>query len=257
MDVEDRQLGEQRLADQLAEGADDDRLAAAPRGSARSAASVVDVARPAAARSPAPRAASATGGGCDACGRGPGGRSGGVTTSAGRCGESAEPPQDGRGEVGGAEVDGPHASVRGSRSSSLVARPRPRPAGCSCRPRAAPAARPCAARAAVRSRIRTPSRWSISCWSTRASRPEASIAIGSPSTSRPLTRACSGRSTSIETRGRLRQPSSAIAELVGEPLDLRVDQRRRLAVGAGLEDEQPAQHAELGGGEADPHARRA
>ncbi len=57
--------------------------------------------------------------------------------------------------------------------------------------------------------MRTPSRWSISCWSTRASSPEASISIDSPAVSRPLTRACRGRSTSIETRGRLRHPSSA------------------------------------------------
>ena len=43
-------------------------------------------------------------------------------------------------------------------------------------------------------------------------------------------------------------------DLVGEPLDLGVDERGRLAVGAGLEDEQAAQDAELGGGEADAHA---
>ena len=42
--------------------------------------------------------------------------------------------------------------------------------------------------------------------------------------------------------------------VLGAPLDLRVDQRGGLGVGAGLEDEDPAQAPELRGGEADAHA---
>ena len=57
-----------------------------------------------------------------------------------------QPPQDGGGEVGGAEVGGSHASVRGSRNSPSVVELVLVGAGCSCRPRAAPAARPCAGR---------------------------------------------------------------------------------------------------------------
>ena len=54
-----------------------------------------------------------------------------------------------------------------------------------------------------------------------------------------------------------RDPRQAEAALLGDhevvraPLDLGVDQRRRLGIVAGLEDEQATQHAELGGGQAD------
>ena len=212
------ELGEQRLADQLPEGADDDRLG---RGGADPLQRrlVVDVLglqqldpelarrprRPAAAACLLPRPLAAVGRGDD------------------------ERRAVRRARPAGAGPRRRTPRCRGRRSSrvgarlamlALVAVLVSSAAGCSCRLRAAPAARPCAGRARARSRIRTPSRWSISCWSTRASRPEASSWTGSPSTSRPLTRACSGRSTSIETRGRLRQPSSATTSLVREPLDL-------------------------------------
>jgi hypothetical protein len=60
----------------------------------------------------------------------------------------------------------------------------------------------------VRSRISTPSRWSISCWITRASRPEASTRRSAPVSSSAFTRTCSGRSTSTVMPGMERQPSS-------------------------------------------------
>ena len=203
---------------------------------------------------PSSRAASATGGAWTLLPR-PWGRSGGVTTSGGRCGESARPRS-----TSAAKSDVPRKTTLTDRFWALGARlprpprRRPRPAGCSCRPPAAPAAPPCAARGWSRSRISTPSRWSISCWRTRASRPEASSTTGSPPVSRPPIRACRGRSTSIDTRGRLRQPSSATTASPESHFDLRVDQRRRLAVGAGLEDEHATQDPELGGGQPDPHA---
>ena len=119
MDVEHRQLGEQRLADQLAEGADDDRLG--PRGAdPLQRRLVVDVlglqqldpqlARGLGGRRRRQLAAAALA----AVGRGDDQR-----RAVRRVGQA---PQDGGGELGGAEVDGPHASVRGSRSSpsSLV-----------------------------------------------------------------------------------------------------------------------------------------
>ena len=43
---------------------------------------------------------------------------------------------------------------------------------------------------------------------------------GSPCDVEAATRAYSGRSTSTAIPGRLRQPSSAVAELLGEPLEL-------------------------------------
>ena len=64
----------------------------------------------------------------------------------------------------------------------------------------------------VRSRIRTPSRWSISCWMTRASRPEASIedrlAVGVLGAARARG---SGARRRRATPGRLRQPSSNVS----------------------------------------------
>ena len=58
----------------------------------------------------------------------------------------------------------------------------------------------------VRLRIRTPSRWSISCWITRASSPDASITIGSPKPSLALTRMWTGRSTSTWTSRQAQAP---------------------------------------------------
>ena len=49
----------------------------------------------------------------------------------------------------------------------------------------------------------------------------------------------------------LRQPSSAVASVLGAPLDLGVDEDRRLGLRADLEDQHPAQDPELCGGQAD------
>ena len=140
---------------------------------------------------PRSRAASATGGGATLRPR-PRGRSGGVTTSAGRCGDAASAREHVDREGRGAE-DRPFARQR---RVSLRARPRSPPrrlprrldarataARAYRRPRAGCEAPPCAAPCSVRSMISTPSRWSISCWITRASRPDASIRISSPCSS--------------------------------------------------------------------------
>ncbi len=59
----------------------------------------------------------------------------------------------------------------------------------------------------VRSKISTPSRWSISCWITRDCRPSASMRTGSPSASAPSTTIVAKRSTGTWTSGSERQPS--------------------------------------------------
>ncbi len=167
------------------------------------------------------------------------GRSGGVTTSCGRCGVSASAAQDGGGEVGGAEIDGPHAfrsgraltvcsSAPGAPRARAAGRP-PRPEGCRSCPRAMPAARPCAGHGERRSRIRTPSRWSISCWRTRASSPEASIVTCSPSSVVAADRDVQGP---LDVHRDPRQAEAALLgddQVIGAALDPRVDQRRRLA----------------------------
>src|SRR5690606_3529058 len=58
---------------------------------------------------------------------------------------------------------------------------------------------------------RMPSRWSISCWRQRASSPSASMRTGAPSASSASTTTFAGRSTTSDTPGMLRQPSSARA----------------------------------------------
>ena len=76
--------------------------------------------------------------------------------------------------------------------------------------------------------------------------------IGSPSTSRPLTRTCRGRSTSIETRGRLRQPSSArTASSESHSIEGLTRPVGALSEPA-WKTSSAAQDAELGGGQADP-----
>ena len=238
---------EQRLADQLAEGADDAELGlggADPLPAPRRC-SVASVRR---TSIPSSSAAAAAGAGAARRPR-PRRRSGGVTTSAGRCGGVGEPAQDGGGEVRGAEVDDPHPSS----GSGLGLVP-----GCSWRPRAAPAARPCAARASVRSRIRTPSRWSISCWSTRASSPEASSSSGSPldvEAADPGVQRRARRRRPIP--GRLRQPSSAVASSSESHSTCGLTTRGRRGVRAGLEDQQPAQRRRAGSRRGRRPSRRA
>ena len=103
----------------------------------------------------------------------------------------------------------------------------------------------------MRSRISTPSRWSISCWSTRASRPAASIVIGSPCSSsaadpdveRPL-------DVDVD-RGQAEAALLGGLELVAPPLDLGVDQPDERRVGPDPVDEHAVQDADLGGGQAD------
>ena len=75
-----------------------------------------------------------------------------------------EAAQDGRGELRGPEVGGPQTGY------AAVAR------SASRRVRIASLRWS----REVRSRMRIPSRWSVSCWMTRASRPEASMTTGSP-----------------------------------------------------------------------------
>ena len=82
----------------------------------------------------------------------PAGRSGRVTTSAGRCGDAARRREDRGREGRGAQEGGPQARLaRRSRRVRMASLRWSR---------------------GVRSRIRRPSRWSISCWMTRASRPD-------------------------------------------------------------------------------------
>ena len=147
---------------------------------------------------PSARAASATGGAA-ACGRGrPGGRDASRRAAGGAASPARRVSTVGR-ERRRAEEDG---------RTQWPATRRPRPA----RPRAARASPPCAARAVVRSRISTPSRWSISCWMTRASRPGRLDRQVARRARRARARGRAiGRSTSTCTSGRLRQPSSAIS----------------------------------------------
>ena len=80
-------------------------------------------------------------------------------------GARGEAVEHDRGEVRRAEVDGAHGGAVAAQATSGAR---------SAASRSARIARLRWSRD-VRWRIRTPSRWSISCWMTRASRPEASI----------------------------------------------------------------------------------
>ena len=175
MDVEHRQLGEQRLADQLAERADDARARARRRAIRSTASSPVDALGLDAARARARALASATGGG-----------------------RRPTPPPRGAvrrgdhegGPVGRVRKAPQHRAPRtprcpGRRSSRESTRPVASSrlvvgrVGYVC-PRAARRSAALRCSLVVRSSISTPSRWSISCWRTRASRPEASTSSGSP-----------------------------------------------------------------------------
>ena len=153
--------------------------------------------------------------------------------------DAGEPLEHGGGELGGAEVDGPrrHAPLRRPARARLAQR------------------RACAAlrwSREVRSRISTPSRWSISCWSTRASRPDASIVIGSPCSSCARTRTWIGRSTSTSTPCRRQAALLDRLQLVAGPLDHRVDDRVDGRVRLDAVDEHALQLADLRGRQADP-----
>ena len=90
-----------------------------------------------------------------------------------------EPPQHGGGELRGAEIDGSH------RRRDPFGPTRARQAGSASRSAFIASLR---CEREIRSSTSTPSRWSTSCWITRASRPEASIEIGSPNSLSALTR---------------------------------------------------------------------
>ena len=175
----------------------------------------------------------------------PRGRSGRVTTSAG--GAARRPAR------AGCRRRSPRCRGRPS------ARALRRPTG----PRAATRIACLRCSREVRSRMSTPSRWSISCWMTRASSPDASIRISSPFSSWARTRTWIGRSTSTCTDGQAQAALLHALGLLARPLDLGVDERGHRRLGVGPVDEQAVQHAHLGGGEADaervlheqPHAR--
>ena len=194
VDVEELVVRQQRLADERAEGADDDDVGRAAAICARASSALTFSGW--ASSMPSARAASATGGATSLRPR-PAGRSGRVTTSCGRCGESASRVEHLGRERRRAEVDRPLTRVTRARGLSASRSARIAALRCS---------------RVVRSRIRMPSRWSISCWMTRASRPVAStievLAVLVP-------RAHEHRDRALDvdwiTCGRLRQPSSLIS----------------------------------------------
>ena len=115
-------------------------------------------------------------------------RSGGVTTSAGPmsrldAGGAAPSPRNprcrDRRAAPGAELIPPPRGL-GSSSPSLARLSSSSVSGVKLVPSRSARMAPLRWSRSVRSRIRTPSRWSISCWRTRASSPDASIRIGSP-----------------------------------------------------------------------------
>ena len=241
-------VGQQRLLDQRAEGAHDDRprglpgaAAARPRSAPARPASLTLVGlrereperarrarRPAAAsRRPRPR-----------------GRSGRVITSAGRC----SPLRASRSSTAAANSEVPRKTVAKRAPGALAARRRsPSPA-----PRASRASPPCAPRARC-GRGSGRRRGGRSRAGSRAPRsPSASISSSSPLASCARTRTRTGRSTSTWTPGRLRQPSSATSSssLLHSSTGLTSAVERVLGVGA--VDEHAVQHAELGRGQADP-----
>ena len=104
---------------------------------------------------------------------------------------------------------------------------------------------------AVRSRIRTPSRWSSSCWMTRAAKPSGSISNVSPS---HVLRAHPDRHGPRHLDADLADREAALVVellLLGPPGDLGVAEHDRRGVLAGQHDGQAPQRAHLGSGEAD------
>ena len=109
----------------------------------------------------------------------------------------------------------------------------------------------------VRSRISTPSRWSISCWITRASRPEASTRMSLAALVLGAHAHVDGPLDLDEHAG---QRQAALLErlvLVARPLEHGVDERGDGRLGLDAVDEQAVHDADLGRGQADPVARRA
>ena len=105
----------------------------------------------------------------------------------------------------------------------------------------------------VRSRIRTPSRWSISCWMTRASRPDASI---DDRLAVRVLRADADVDRPLDVDVDAGKAQAALLHpllLLARPLQFGVDQRVDRAVVLDAVDEDAVQRADLGRGEADAH----
>ena len=103
----------------------------------------------------------------------------------------------------------------------------------------------------VRSRISTPSRWSISCWSTRASRPDASI---EQLVAALVLRADAHVDRALDLDEHAGQRQAALLErlaLLAGPLEHGVDERGDRRVRVDAVDEHAVHDADLGGGEAD------
>ena len=98
----------------------------------------------------------------------------------------------------------------------------------------------------VRSRIRTPSRWSISCWITRASSPEASTTIGSPALVERADADVDGPLDVDEHPGEAEAALLHRLELLARPLDLGVDERRHGRLMLHAVDEHAVEHARPG-----------
>ena len=104
----------------------------------------------------------------------------------------------------------------------------------------------------VRSRMRIPSRWSISCWMTRASRPVASIRIGSPL---GVLRADPDVGRALDVDVDAGQAQAALLHrllFAAGPLEDRVDEGVDRAVVLDAVDEDAVQDADLGRGQPDP-----
>ena len=105
----------------------------------------------------------------------------------------------------------------------------------------------------VRSRMRTPSRWSISCWMTRASRTDASTTIGPPCGSRAWTRTVHRPLDVDMDAGKAQAALLHPLLLLARPLQFRVDQRVDRAVVLDAVHEDAVQRADLRRGEPDAH----
>ena len=157
-----------------------------------------------------------------------------------------EPLEHRGGEVRGAEVDDAHSERTGAQAALGVL--------CASR-----IARIASLRASLEMRSSTsvPSRWSISCWITRASSPSASISSSAPVASRPRTRSDSGPLDLDVHAGQAQAALFGGLALVALPLDLGVHEHRQRVVDIRFVDEHAVQDAELRRGEARRRARRA
>ena len=136
-------------------------------------------------------------------------------------------------------------TARSRRRASLTASPRRTGCGRSVAERLA------ARLVVVRSMISTPSRWSSSCWTTRASSSSSSsrtrLAVEVLALERDRRRALDRHEHALE-----REAALVVASRSSRSLDdLGVDDDDRVLVLVGLEDEEPLQDADLGRREAD------